>query len=120
MDEYYNAFTYDANGSILTQQRRGAGSVISMDSLTYSYTSGTNRLDHVNDVINTANYSDDIDNQASGNYSYDQIGNLTGDMSEEIQTIDWTVYGKVKSITRTSGSTRANLEFSYTLMDTVR
>ena len=34
-------------------------------------------------------------------------------MSEEIETIDWTVYGKVKSITRKAGSTKSDLEFHY-------
>jgi hypothetical protein len=39
-----------------------------MDSLTYSYVMGTNRLDHVNDSVPAANYDVDIDNQAAGNY----------------------------------------------------
>jgi hypothetical protein len=40
---------------------------------------------------------------------YDVLGNLTRDTREQIAQIDWTVAGKVKSVTRTTGSTLAAL-----------
>lgn len=49
----------------------------------------------------------------SNNYRYDEIGNLTGDEAEEILDIEWTVSGKIKSITRTPSSTLPDLEFRY-------
>ena len=38
---------------------------------------------------------------------YDVLGNLTRDTREQIAQIDRTVAGKVKSVTRTTGSTLA-------------
>ena len=63
----------------------------------------------------TNHYTDDIDNQNNAfNYHYDEIGNLTKDISEEIDKIEWTVYGKIKRITRTTTSNKPDLEFEYT------
>lgn len=53
-------------------------------------------------------------NQQANNYTYDRIGNLISDVAEEIENIEWTVYGKIKSITRTANSTKPNLSFEYT------
>jgi RHS repeat-associated protein len=39
-----------------------------------------------------------IDNQGGSNYSYDRIGNLIGDVSENISQVNWTVYGKIGNI----------------------
>lgn len=112
MVAYHNRFTYDDNGNILSQVRRGA-TPYALDSLTYQYSAGRNRLNYVDDVVASANYDDDIDDQKAGNYQYDATGNLTADAAEEIKKIEWTVYGKVKSITRKTGSSKANLEFQY-------
>lgn len=46
----------------------------------------------------------DLAGQSSGNYSYDAIGNLTSDLSENIDDIQWTVDGKIPSISRNGGS----------------
>ncbi len=83
-----------------------------MDQLTYHYNAGSNQLNYVGDAV-ASTYTDDIDNQISNNYGYDAIGNLTSDQAEQIATINWTVYGKVKSVTRSSGSPKDNLEFVY-------
>ncbi|MCK6611764.1 MAG: hypothetical protein L6Q78_12060 [Bacteroidia bacterium] len=45
---------------------------------------------------------------------YDEIGNLTQDISEEIEKIEWTVYGKIRRITRIASSSKPDLEFEYT------
>ncbi|SFQ31208.1 RHS repeat domain-containing protein [Parafilimonas terrae] len=50
-------------------------------------------------------YTTDIDNQSANNYSYDAIGNLTADVKEGISSIEWTVYGKIKTINKTDGTT---------------
>ncbi|MCC6684921.1 MAG: hypothetical protein IT247_07620, partial [Bacteroidia bacterium] len=107
-------FTYDANGNILTQVRRGsAASGFALDSLTYHYASNKNQLTYVDDAVSGSAYSDDIDDQSSGNYEYDEIGNLIADAQEQIASIEWTVYGKIKRIIRTSGSLKPDLEFEY-------
>ncbi len=55
--------------------------------------------------MSSGNYSVDIDNQSAGNYGYDEIGNLKKDVSENIDTVRWTVYGKINRIVKSSGST---------------
>jgi hypothetical protein len=110
--DYYSAYNYDANGNILNFQRN-AQSGTAMDRLKYNYIAGTNQLHYVDDSASASTFDYDIDDQATGNYTYDKIGNLTSDVAEEIETIEWTVYGKIKSITRTSSSTKPNLAFEY-------
>jgi RHS repeat-associated protein len=120
---YAENFEYDPNGNILTLNRKGGTGLTTpppasnnMDDFTYHYYAGTNRLEYVDDnTAYSSNYADDIDDQSAGNYTYDAIGNLISDAAEDIQTIEWTVYGKIKSITRgTPGINNPNLEFTYT------
>ena len=116
VSDYEEHFSYDLNGNIMTLQRNGTtvgGGALLMDNFTYNYTSGKNQLTHVDDLVPLANYGDDIDDQLSGNYSYDEIGNLISDQAEQIQEIKWTVYGKIKSIIRSSGSAKPNLAYEY-------
>ncbi|MFX3626075.1 MAG: RHS repeat-associated core domain-containing protein [bacterium] len=114
LSQYRNTFTYDANGNILTQNRNGSEqSGLGLDSLTYHYYANTNKLEYVTDVVNAANYADDIDNQSAANYTYDAIGNLISDAAEEIDSIQWNVYGKISRIVRTPSSTKPNLSFGY-------
>ena len=83
-----------------------------MDALTYHYNSGTNRLNYVADAHGQT-YSNDFPGQSAYNFDYDAIGNLIKDESEEIETIHWTVSGKVKSVIRTATSQRPDLVFRY-------
>ncbi|MHB1277893.1 MAG: hypothetical protein ACYC1Q_05805, partial [Bacteroidia bacterium] len=131
---YGENFTYDANGNILTLSRSGVAANPNMDNLSYKYdyynnnpAEGlrSNRLYHVNDAVSSTGY-DDIQDQGTfvpesptndvnllNNYGYDELGNLIRDNQEEIATITWTVSGKIKTVTRTGGSTQPNLEFVY-------
>ncbi len=124
---------YDPNGNIISLDRN-EGTGIPMDNLKYYYytadaipvifdpmdanhalanpTLATNKLAYVSDPLgNTAVLNTDIDNQASGNYTYDAIGNLIGDVSEGITDINWTVYGKVKEIKKTGGLNELVFEY---------
>ncbi len=65
------------------------------------------------DAIGATATTADIENQAADNYSYDAIGNLIKDVQEEIDSIQWTVSGKVHKVIRTATSTKPNLEFEY-------
>ena len=111
--DYRERVSYDANGNILSYTRNGStvgGKPIEMDNLTYGYNKDgnnliNNRLRHVKDAIGDANYTEDIDNQGDDNYSYDAIGNLIKDVKEGIDNIEWTVYGKIKKIVKTDGTT---------------
>lgn len=119
-DIYDTEHTYDRNGNLLTLNRR-EGSGTWMDELEYGYLYdaglpgampyNTNKLGQVTDnAIDLANYDDF---KSSSNYLYDEIGNLVEDGGEEIGTIEWTVYGKVKKVTRITGSAKPDLEFTY-------
>lgn len=138
LKDYKERVSYDANGNILNYMRRGkvtAGTNPSglMDSLNYKYyytnTSGnrkwydpgqgipsdalslTNKLAHVDDNTGYDSYfTEDIDDQDTANYAYDEIGNLIKDTKEGITGIEWTVYGKIKKITKTGGTT---IEYRY-------
>jgi hypothetical protein len=49
----------------------------------------------------------------NNNYAYDSEGRLVKDRQEEIDTIIWTVSGKVKEIRRDLASEKKNLIFDY-------
>ena len=112
LSAYHTRYTYDGNGNITSLVRRGYDVYVDMDSLDYHYYAGTNRLEYVNDAWGTTPLPD-IDNQSSGNYTYDPIGNLISDASESIDNITWTVYGKIESVVRATASDSTHLLFSY-------
>src|SRR5690606_1993175 len=104
-NDYKEEISYDPNGNILTYLRNGTSATnLLMDNMTYHYNTGNNQLNNVTDLVASGNYSVDIDNQSSNNYQYDAIGNLIKDDSEGISSIRWNVYGKISSITKTSGT----------------
>jgi RHS repeat-associated protein len=91
---------------------------LKMDNLKYNYnttTTGTganavthllnNKLRSVNDAVVGNNYTQDIKNHADiDNYTYDKIGNLTADIAGNLKSIEWTLYGKVKKVTKDNGN----------------
>src|SRR5690606_33931281 len=96
---------YDPNENILTYFRNGASANgINMDKMKYHYNAGNNQLNYVYDSVPAGNYSVDIDAQSANNYQYDAIGNLIKDNAEGISSITWNVYGKISSITKSSGT----------------
>jgi RHS repeat-associated protein len=107
---YKERISYDPNGNILTYMRNGNSARLPMDDMVYSYKAGSNKLDKVADAAPDAaaseydKYNDIKRGQANGNYQYDEIGNLTSDVSEGITNITWNVYGKIQSITKASGT----------------
>lgn len=101
IEDYKENIQYDANGNILSYLRNGttAGSLpLAMDDLTYHYQTGTNKLTSLSDGVSSGNYAIDIDQQSANNYTYDAIGNMVKDKAAGISKINWTVYGKIKSI----------------------
>lgn len=130
-DFYSTNVAYDANGNILglgRNDQNGAG----MDELSYFYFAedgtiypgvnvddpnpvplgATNRLAYVDDDFNTV-YNNDLEDQAPGNYRYDAIGQLIGDASEEIASIEWLANNRVSKVIRTPNSSLPDLEFEY-------
>jgi RHS repeat-associated protein len=114
---YRESIAYDANGNILKYLRHGDATTTDMDSLSYKYTRDddgnlvNNKLNYVKDNVSSSNYSVDIDDQSANNYDYDLIGNLKKDASENIDTIRWTVYGKINKIVKNSGG--VNINYGY-------
>lgn len=116
---------YDPNGNIINLDRN-EDSGAQMDDMKYYYyrkngsifdpentnpSNATNQLAYVYDNPALSSVSiTDIDNQSTYNYTYDKIGNLKSDVSEGIVNIIWTVYGKIKAISK--GGTN-DLEFVY-------
>ena len=123
--DFKERMAYDANGNIVKYLRQGFGINLPMDSLSYNYTynSGkltSNKLNYVTDQINgstahSTNYTDDIEDQAAGNYVYDPIGNLTADAKEGVTNITWNVYGKIKQVQRnaTAANPVTNIKYTY-------
>lgn len=110
--KYSENFEYDADGNIKSVYRRNAVTNNSlMDLLVYYYNRNigggrpnNNRLSYVTDYVEDNFAPDDLDNQTIDNYTYDKTGNLIGDVSESISRVNWTVYGKIASVTK-SGNT---------------
>ncbi len=121
-DAYSMDLTYDANGNIMKLDRKGRVSNSAMDNLTYNYYPGTNKLAYVQDAVNS-NYPEtgtvvngtviDIDNQSTGNYKYDEIGNLIKDNSESIDSIKWNLQNKITAIKKTDGT---EIDFAYDVL----
>lgn len=128
--EYQVAYSYDANGNLLSLQRNAqelSGSS-AMDKLTYWYykkdgstynpqvgtipANAINRLAYVTDSEGNKR-GEDLTGHSSTNYTYYPDGNLKSDPDEQIQEITWTIDNKVKTITRTPGSTRSDVEYVY-------
>jgi RHS repeat-associated protein len=114
LNDFHEQVAYDANGNIMSYLRNGnntfAGKPLGMDSLTYNYNANNNQLNYVQDAVGNGNYKEDIDNQSSNNYHYDAIGNITQDIKESIDSITWTVYGKIDSIHKTNST---SIKYTY-------
>jgi RHS repeat-associated protein len=119
---YREKVAYDPNGNILKYVRHGNGPQTLMDSLTYEYYAGTNKLRRVRDsVFDASRYGAnawdkivDIDDQVDvENYVYDSIGNLIRDKAEKITNINWNVYGKITGISRGAGTQVPASEIRY-------
>lgn len=113
---FNTAYTYDANGNINSLKRHLKDGAL-IDDLSYDYAYETtsdynNQLLKVDD--NAIGDADDLD----GIFEYDGSGNLIKDSTPgtDIDLIEWTANGKVKSITRTVDSDRPDMAFAYDAM----
>lgn len=109
------SYAYDPNGNLTKLNRHGFDTLSSnkMDSLSYSYQSGTNRLDKVTDAIAGRPYTSDLATQSSGNYGYDANGRLTSDAAEAITSIVWDSHDKVTTINKTVTGGSISIGFLY-------
>lgn len=92
---------YDANGNILSLRRRKnmENGSNDMDDLSYSYYSQTNQLNNVSDRITGETNADDIKSQLSGNYEYNEIGQLVYN-AQDNTTYTYNTSGLVTSVSK--------------------
>ncbi|WP_375563409.1 LamG-like jellyroll fold domain-containing protein (plasmid) [Bernardetia sp. OM2101] len=106
-NKYRTEYTYDANGNILTLNRNNQTSAI--DRLSYTYNSiQNNRLNEVEDG------STNIEGvNGTQTYAYDAVGNLTENLEDDIESIEWNVYGKIESVEKKNNQTQIRTHISY-------
>jgi RHS repeat-associated protein len=121
-ESYSSSYSYDKNGNIKSLTRKDPNTQM-LDNLDYKYLEtsnpleANNRLLLVEDSAGATAHPDDLESQIaqltaldnsyvfdmnnrdSHNYKYDEIGQLTEDVSEGLK-IEWRVDGKVKSVTK--------------------
>ncbi len=78
--KFSTTYSYDDNGNMSTLTRNLDGNQV--DNLGYTYYSGGNRLQAVADNVTSATYKALGYKAASGNYEYDNNGNMTKDISK--------------------------------------
>ncbi len=115
---FSTAYGYDVNGNILSLDRKGlvAGTITTIDSLTYDYGDGFglaaagNQLKSVKDIQGDLGQGDFKDGNTSGDdYSYDANGNMKDDLNKGITNITYNhlnlpvvvSFGSSKTITYT-------------------
>jgi len=114
-DMNYRYNYYDLNGIVNSYSYKSGirvdagGNVIDNNKVTRF----TNQLNHVNDNAVNSQYTEDIKDQATDNYKYDEIGNLIKDDAEGITNIVWNVYGKIESISKTKNDISTNIIYGY-------
>ncbi len=104
-----DTINYDANGNILRLYRKSTFSTL-MDNLEYNYVADKNLLDYVYDNIGSGAFSGDFDSQSSGNYAYDDSGNLVND-AQAGSKVFWNAYGKVRGLNFQSEDRRVYFDY---------
>jgi RHS repeat-associated protein len=117
VNDYSTAYTYDPNGNIKTLNRNTGSTATGnaalttnndylIDKLTYAYIGNNNQLLRVDDGVSaaaTAGFEDVKPATVTTQYTYDKIGNLTSDITNNVTAIDWTVYGKINKVSKGNG-----------------
>jgi len=112
--------SYDANGNILKMNQYGlkpTGSSGIIDQLTYSYTSGSNKLLNVADNANDPNsslvdfhYPTATKTATTVDYTYDVNGNMISDANKKISLISYN-YLNLPSVIRITG--KGSIYYTY-------
>ena len=97
---YNTSYAYDGNGNIQNLYRNNLEAT-TIDELHYHYDPvKKNRLD----VVKDGGTAEGLNNQQPYEYKYDQIGNLTQNLEDGIEDIEWNIYGKVEKVSKTNGT----------------
>ncbi len=103
-NDYDMSATYDANGNILTLNRKGRvlNTAEDIDLLSYTYAANSNQLTKVTDTGDAYDIGDFKDGTNTGDdYSYDANGNLTKDENKDITAISYNQLNLPELITFT-------------------
>lgn len=125
----YEQMQYYPDGNLKYLQRaNGAGTMVDVFSYNYSQpTAGiypnpylnlqlnNSKLTSVSDAVPNANATDDIDNQAANNYSYDPSGNLSKDNSK-LESYTWNMDGKLATVSQSQGAYGTTIKYIYDAM----
>ena len=112
-DRLATEYEYDENGNIELLRRQSDELFSSwMDDLDYSYQPGTNLLNSVTDDPTIDPEAETGDFDGTSDYVYDGAGNLTQETKTigadvTTHTIEWTPYGKVRSVSGPDNTTFA-------------
>jgi RHS repeat-associated protein len=122
LDQYFNSYSYDRNGNILSLVRFGPNQgEDKMDDLSYDYPVNswngqrTNRLDFVNENAGSPP-NDTYDDYALINpasFVYDKIGQLISDENEGIHVMEWRKGDKKLKRIERSDSDSPEISFEY-------
>ncbi|MBI5539678.1 MAG: RHS repeat-associated core domain-containing protein [Bacteroidia bacterium] len=109
---YETRYLYDPNGNINSLLRFDENGN-TFDDFTYNYNNNTNQVNSVIENI-SGMYTTDLQKSLE-QLIYDANGNLISSPNndDEIDTIYWTAFGKIKKIVRTSNSEKDRLEYFY-------
>jgi RHS repeat-associated protein len=116
--DYSSSQSYDPNGNILTLLQKGwkLGGSQAIDSLTYAYQTGSNKLARVTDgVTDTSLRMGDFRNgtNTGDDYAYDGNGNLIADSNKHISNISYN-YLNLPSVISVSG--KGSIAYTYDAM----
>ncbi len=117
VNDFSTTYGYDTNGNILSLTRKGvvAGSIETIDNLTYTYLNSgkSNQLAGVADAAGDLGQSDFVDGNTGTDYAYDSNGNMTQDLNKDINGGDIT-YNHLNLPERIEFSNNANKTITYT------
>ncbi|GAA4450445.1 hypothetical protein GCM10023092_06310 [Rurimicrobium arvi] len=118
LNKYASSYKYDMDGNLkLLVRRDGAGDL--MDSMKYSYTSNTNRMTGLNDyAVFSKKGIEDIPASAGTPLAtgHDEDGFVINDVSGNLESSYWTIYGKPWRFTRrfpTTGGRAFDMDYGY-------
>ncbi len=114
VSDFSTTYGYDANGNILSLTRKGvvAGSIQTIDNLTYAYMNSgkSNQLMTVTDAAGDLGQGDFVDRNTTGvDYTYDKNGNMDIDKNKDITAISYNHLNLPKTVTFTN-----NRSITYT------
>ena len=108
------SYTYDNMGNILTLKRKSNNKLV--DELTLHYTNGekSNQIDWITDTQGTQGLNDtkeyqDISKATSGEFAYDDNGNMIKDFDRDIYTIKYNILNLPDVIQFKNGNQIKNL-----------